>query len=85
MVLRWQNLGLKIHFGYNLVQKRQLDGSSKTKFDKAPSSKGQAKSKRFFQANLSSKKQTNEYYFTTWLVFTRFLEEIEDIEKTFGN
>ena len=27
--------------------------------------KGQTKSKRFFQANVSSKKQTNGFYFTT--------------------
>ena len=27
--------------------------------------KGQKESKRFFQADVSSKKQTNEFYFTT--------------------
>ena len=27
--------------------------------------KGQTKSKRFFQADVSSKKRTNEFYFTT--------------------
>ena len=27
--------------------------------------KGQTKSKRYFQADVSSKKQTNEFYFTT--------------------
>ena len=49
-------------------------------------SKGQTKSKRFFQADVSSKKRTNEFNFTTMrLVFVRFLEEIEDTKKTFRN
>ena len=48
--------------------------------------KGQTKSKRFFQADVSSKKRTNEFNFTTMrLVFARFLEEIEDAKKTFRN
>ena len=52
--------------------------------------KGQTKSKQFFQANISSKKQTNKFYFTTYetsgrLVFVRFLEEIEDTKNTFRN
>ena len=39
--------------------------------------KGQKKSKRFFQADVSSKKRTNEFYFTTYetsgrLVFVHF-------------
>ena len=47
---------------------------------------GQTKSKLFFQADVSSKKRTNEFDFTTMrLVFIRFLEEIEDAEKTFRN
>ena len=34
----------------------------------------------------SSKKQTNEFVFTTMrCVFVRFLEEIEDTKKTFRN
>ena len=34
----------------------------------------------------SSKKQTNEFVFTTMRrVFVRFLEEIEDTKKTFRN
>ena len=46
--------------------------------------KGQTKSKRFFQADISSKKRTNEFNFTTMrLVFVRFLEEIEDTKKAF--
>ena len=50
--------------------------------------KGQKKSKWFFQAD---KKRTNEFYFTStyetsgWLVFVRILEEIEDTKKTFRN
>ena len=41
--------------------------------------KGQTKSKWFFQADVSSKKWTKEFNFTTMrLVFVRFLEEIED-------
>ena len=53
-------------------------------------SKGQTKSKWFFQADVSSKK-TNErillYYYETsgWLVFIHFLEEIEDTKKKFRN
>ena len=49
--------------------------------------KGQTKSKQFFQADVSSKKRTNEwillYYFETSgrLVFVRFLEEIEDTKN----
>ena len=54
--------------------------------------KGQTKSKWFFQADVSSKKRTNEFDFTTiyndtlgQLVFVRILEEIEDTKKTFRN
>ena len=48
--------------------------------------KGQTKSKLFFQADVSSKKRTNEFDFTTMrLVFVRVLEEIEDTKKTFRN
>ena len=40
----------------------------------------------FFQADVSSKKRMNKFDFTTCrLVFIRFLEEIEDIKKTFRN
>ena len=49
-------------------------------------SKGQTKSKLFFQADVSSKKRTHEFNFTTMrLIFVRFLEEIEDTKKTFRN
>ena len=57
-------------------------------------SKGQTKSKWYFQANISSKKQTNKFYFTTMkpqvdLFLFVFLEEIEesneDTEKIFRN
>ena len=47
--------------------------------------KGQTKSKLFFQANVSSKKQTNEFDFTIMipkLVSIRFLEKNEDILKS---
>ena len=39
------------------------------------------------QADVSSKKRTKEFYFTTTmrLVFVRFLEEIEDTKKAFRN
>ena len=48
--------------------------------------KGQTKSKYFFQFDVSSKKRTKEFNFTTMrLVFVRFLEEIEDTKKTFQN
>ena len=48
--------------------------------------KGQTKSKWFFQADVSSKKQTNKFNFTTMrLVFVYFLEEIEDTKNTFRN
>ena len=41
--------------------------------------KGQTNSKLFFQANISSKKGTNKFDFTTCrLVFVGFLEESED-------
>ena len=52
--------------------------------------KGQTKSKLFFQADVSSKKRTNEFYITTMkpqvdLFLFVFLEEIEDNKKTFRN
>ena len=47
---------------------------------------GQLISKANYQAVNSSKKQTNEFIFTTMQrVFVRFLEEIEDTKKTFRN
>ena len=44
----------------------------------------------FFQADVSSKKQTNEFYFTTMkpqvdLYSFLFLEEIEDTKNKFQN
>ena len=54
------------------------------KFQIYSSFKGQPKSKWSFQADVSSKKRTKEFNFTTMrLVFVRFLEEIEDTKKTF--
>ena len=52
--------------------------------------KGQKKSKWFFQDNISSKKRkerTRLYYYDTsgQLVFIRLLEEIEDTKKIFQN
>ena len=51
--------------------------------------KGQTKSKWFFQADISkkTKEQIQLYYYDTLgrFVFVRFLEEIEDTEKTFRN
>ena len=48
--------------------------------------KGKLISKANCQAMNSSKKQTNEFIFTTMRrIFVRFLEEIEDIKKTFRN
>ena len=48
--------------------------------------KGQIISKANCQAVNSSKKQTNEFVFTTMpRVFVRSLEEIEDTKKTFRN
>ena len=49
--------------------------------------KGQTNSKWFFQDNVSSKKWTNKFDFTTTtrLVFVRFLEETEDTKKLFQN
>ena len=45
-----------------------------------------AKLKLFFQADLSSKNQTNKFDFTTGrLVFVRVFEESEDTKKTFRN
>ena len=50
------------------------------------SHKGQTNSNWFFQADVSSKKRTNKFNFTTrQLVFVRFLEESEDTKKTFWN
>ena len=54
-------------------------------------SKGQKKSKWFFQVDVSSKKQTNRFYILYYyetsgrLVFVCFLDEIEDTNKTFWN
>ena len=50
--------------------------------------KGQTKSKLFFQADVSSKKQMKEFYFTAMkpqvdLFSLVFFEEIEDTKKTF--
>ena len=48
--------------------------------------KGQTNSKYFFQADISSKKRTHKFDFTTFrLVFIRFLEESEDNKKTIRN
>ena len=52
--------------------------------------KGQKKSKWFFQDGVSSKKMNERtllYYYETssWFVFVRFLEGIEDPKKTFLN
>ena len=48
--------------------------------------KGQLILKANYQAVNSSKKQTNEFVFTTMRrVFVRFLEEIEENKKTFRN
>ena len=48
--------------------------------------KGQLISKANCQAVNSSKKQTNEFVFTSMRrVFVRFLEEIEDSKKAFRN
>ena len=52
----------------------------------AISIKGQLISKANRQAVNSSKKQTNEFVFTTMRrVFVRFLEDIEDTKKAFRN
>ena len=49
------------------------------------SSKGKTKSKQFFQADVSSKKRMNKFYFTTMKpCFFSFLE-VEDTKKTFRN
>ena len=61
-----------------------------TLFGLTKDTKGQTKSKWFFRAYVSSKKQTNEFYFTTMkpqsdLFLFVFLEEIEDTKKTFRN
>ena len=47
--------------------------------------KGQIISKGNCQAVKSSKKQTNEFVFTTMQCFCLFLEEIEGTKKTFRN
>ena len=48
--------------------------------------KGWTKLKWNFQADVSSKKRTNEFIFTTMgLVFANFFEEIEDTKKIFQN
>ena len=52
--------------------------------------KSQKKSKWFFQVDVSSKKRTNEFYFTTMkpqvdLFSFGFFEGIEDTKKTFRN
>ena len=52
--------------------------------------KGQKDSKWFFQADVSSKRRTNEFYFITMkpqvdLFSFVLLEEIEDTKKAFGN
>ena len=50
------------------------------------SPKGQTNKKLFFQADVSSKKRTNKFDFTTFrIVFVCSLEESEDIKKTFRN
>ena len=54
-----------------------------------PPPKGQTKSKWFFQANVSSKKRTNEFDFTTMIpkvdlfsfVFLEKIEDTKDISK----
>ena len=57
-----------------------------TRFHEKYLVKGQLISKANCQAVNSSKKQTNEFIFTSMqCVFVRFLEEIEDSKKTFRN
>ena len=49
-------------------------------------SKGQVISKRFLGSSNSSKKRTKEFVFiTVRIVFVRFLEEIDDLQKPFRN
>ena len=56
---------------------RRPDDNQMT-FPWTTTTKGQTNSKLFFQANVSSKKQTNKFNITTMrLIFVRFLEEIE--------
>ena len=58
-----------------------MDGQQKISL-----AKGQLISKANCQAVNSSKKQTNEFVFTSMRrIFVRFLEEIEDTKKTFRN
>ena len=46
--------------------------------------KGKLISERFMRLSISSKKQTNEFVFTSmWIVFVRILEEIDDPKKPF--
>ena len=73
----WDGLGLKQHQIWPI----QCENS------KCSRTKGQLISKANCQAVNSSKKQTNEFVFTTTMrrVFVRFLEEIEDTKKTFQN
>ena len=67
---------------------RRPDDNQMT-FPWTTTTKGQTNSKLFFQANVSSKKQTSGFYFTTMkpqvAFFVRFLEEIEDTKKIFRN
>ena len=48
--------------------------------------KGQVILKWFLGSSISFKKRTNEFVFTSMqIVFVRFLEEIDDLKKTFPN
>ena len=55
-------------------------------FQSVCNAKGQVISKRFFLAEDSPKKRTNEFVFTTTMnSFVRFLGEFEDTKMTFRN
>ena len=61
-------------------------GGRQASFYQIWSVKGKLFSKCFMGSSISSKKQTNEFVFTSMqIVFVPFLEEIDDLKKTFQN
>ena len=80
------NLGSKLSSsGWSLVKKKD-DNLAVQHEDVHGAAKGQLISKWFLGSSISSKKQTNEFVFTNMrIVFVRFLEEIDDLKKTFWN
>ena len=72
-----RRVAMLAYFSIRVIENNQTDSLAV---------KDYTNSKWFFQADISSKKRTNKFNFTTFrLVFVRFLEENDCTKKTFRN